>query len=52
MIEMFKMYKTVVSILLKSLLFDDVSGFFGTDETIYIYAILGLEIPSFILMIL
>ncbi len=52
MIEMFKIYKTVVSIMLKDLIFDDVSALFGTDDSIYIYAILGLEIPSFILMIL
>lgn len=52
LIELFKLYKTVVSILLKNLIFEDVSQLFGTDESIYIYAILGLEIPSFILMVL
>jgi signal transduction histidine kinase len=52
MIEMFKIYKTVVSIMYKDLVFDDVSSLFGPDDSIYIYAIIGLEIPSFILMIL
>ena len=52
LIEMFKIYKTIVSVMLKNLIFDDVSNLFSSDESIYIYAILGLEIPSFILMIL
>ncbi len=51
-IETFKIYKTVVSIMLKDLLFRDVRDFFKADDTIYIYAILGLEIPSFILMVI
>lgn len=38
--------------MLKNILFQDVASFFNSDDTIYIYAILGLEIPSFILMIL
>lgn len=37
--------------MLRNLIFEDVSQLFGTDDSIYIYAILGLEIPSFILMV-
>jgi len=36
----------------RNLIFDDVSQFFNQDDSIYIYAILGLEVPNFILMIL
>jgi hypothetical protein len=49
---MFKLYKTVVSVMFRNLLLQKVESLFNVDDSIYIYAILGLEIPSLILMVI
>ena len=48
--ELFKAYKTVVCVLGRDLLFEKSSIFESDDVTIYRYAILGLEVLSFVVM--
>ena len=47
---MFKVYKTVVCVLGRDLFFEESSVFQSDDVTIYRYAVLGLELLSFVVM--
>lgn len=48
--ELFKVYKTVVCVLGRDLLFKEASIFESDDVTIYRYAIVGLEVVSLAVM--
>ena len=51
-IELFKLYKTVICILGRNLLFEDVSQLVLPEDQIYLYGIVGLEVFSLLVMIL